>query len=71
MIPNREVFEFDGENRLVKIETHFDKNTLVQKVHLQNDFGATCEITSRIAHIQGEQFKSAMIELGWTPPKDE
>ena len=58
----------------MKIETLYNQNEIRQRViesgnpFLKNDHELYCE---RVIKIQDDQVKQALIDLGWTPPKDQ
>ena len=57
----------------LNIETLYNQNEIRQKVSksvnpfLENEYELLCE---RVIKIQDEQIKQALINLGWTPPKE-
>lgn len=58
----------------MKVETLYNQKEIRQKMFksvnpfLENELELLCE---RVIKIQDEQIKQSLIDLGWTPPKED
>lgn len=53
------------------VETMFNKEMIKQSTILEDGEGAVSSIANNIIHLQEAGVREALINLGWTPPKEE
>ncbi len=57
-------------NTQLTVETNIEENKIIQEMSSQH-FDARQRISRQIIDVSEHQIREALINMGWTPPKDK